>query len=143
MQEELLEKGRVLSVKDGLAEVEIIKEGNCEECGAASICKMKDGSKSITVIDNIGIQPGEIIKFAIEGDTLLKTSFLLYGVPLVLLIIGIFGGMQIFKDNNQKEFLSFALAIILILIFFGVFYLFQRKEGKKEVLPKIIDRVSQ
>src|SRR4030066_2580835 len=99
--EVLVEEGVVLSVENGIAEISLTKSDNCEECSARLICKPnKDSSKILKAADPFGVIPGDTVRIEIQGKTLFNASILLYGVPLVLLVIGILLGLSIFSNYH-------------------------------------------
>lgn len=137
--EELIEKGIVLNVHNGQADVEVFESGNegCEECGARHVCKSKDGEKIVTVIDPFGVKPGDKVSFSVQGSTILQASFLLYGVPLIIIIVGIFAGMYLFSGQSHLELKSFVFAFFLMMIYFLFVYFYGKKEKNKLNYPVI------
>ncbi|MFH1195333.1 MAG: SoxR reducing system RseC family protein [bacterium] len=138
--EELIEKGIVIDSHNGIADIAIVDSANCEECSAKILCKPgKDNSfKTLRVDDKFNAAPGDEVTISIEGKKLLATSFLLYGVPLLLFVGGIFAGMHLFELSGLKEVFSFFLGLILISIYFGAIFLHAGKLKMNKVTPQII-----
>ncbi|HET54467.1 MAG TPA: hypothetical protein ENN33_04550, partial [Ignavibacteria bacterium] len=84
--ESIIEKGIVLSAADGHAEIALIQTGSCEECSAKIFCKPseKKDTKIIEAEDPYGVQPGDEVQIEIAGTDILKASFMLYGMPLII-----------------------------------------------------------
>lgn len=137
--EAIFETGRVISVLDGKAEVEIIKAEHCSGCSAKSICNVNDGVRNVLARDPLGVSLGDKVRLSIQGIDLVKMSVLFYGIPLIILVIGIFIGFQFFYQSDFKELYSFLLAVILIVIYYFSYYFFQKKYSKKELLPIIVE----
>lgn len=136
--EVLVEVGIVFASANGIAEVSIQQSDNCEECSAKIICKpQKDDLNIVRAIDPFGAAIGDKVRIEIHGKSLLKASFNLYGLPLILLLVGIFSGSFIFSDLSYKELFSFLFGILLIAIYF-VMTISANKNSHNDNLPKIV-----
>jgi sigma-E factor negative regulatory protein RseC len=97
-KEELYEEGIVKEAKDGIAIIRIQDSDKCKECTAKIYCKPGSSEeRSLTVRDPYGVHPGDNVRVVIGGSKILSATFRLYGIPLILLLAGIFFGMEIFK----------------------------------------------
>ncbi|MCX7797099.1 MAG: SoxR reducing system RseC family protein [Melioribacter sp.] len=136
LKEELIEEGFVISSSNGFAEVLLNKNENCNKCAAYVLCKSKDNNLSILkVIDPFNTQPGDYIKISISGKTILKTSFLVYGISLIIFLIGLFTTYFLLNNLKYVEFIS------ILAGFFAVFtyaILLKKKRHKYDIYPKII-----
>lgn len=134
--EELYEEGIVKEAKDGMAIISIQDSENCNECTAKIYCKPgKSEQRSLTVRDPYGVHPGDKVRVVIKGSKILSASFRLYGIPLLLLIAGIFLGFEIFETN--KELYSSLLAVGMVSAYTLYMFLFSEKE-KINSYPEII-----
>lgn len=136
--EELTEEGIVKESKDGIATIVISNSDQCEECSAKVYCKPGNSNeRSLIVKDPFGINPGDKVRVSIKGNKILSASFMLYGVPLILLIGGLFLGMQTF--NNNKELFSTLLSIGLISIYVLFAFIFSKKNKQNlSSYPEIV-----
>lgn len=117
--EEFIENGIVEKVENGVAVIRLNETGNCEECSAKLICKPNnENSRIITAVDLQGVKPGYTVSISIPGKSLSIASIFIYGIPLILLMLGIIIGMLIFK--NSRELWSSLLGISLT----AAYYLF-------------------
>lgn len=139
--EEFIEEGKVVSKNGKYVEVELTTTDTCEECTAKIFCKPKnDGKKILSVVDEIGVSIGDKVKISLAGKIVVKMSFLLYGVPLFLLVVGIFIGLKIFTDN--KELFSFLVGLAMMFFYYLVFYIFIRKKNIQANMPRIVSRIN-
>ena len=135
-KEELYEEGIVKEAKNGIAVISIQDSERCNECTAKIYCKPGSSEeRSLTVRDPYGVHPGDKVRVVIKGSKILSASLLLYGVPLMLLLAGIFIGLEIFYTN--KELYSSLLAIGLVSIY-ALFMLIFTKKGKETSYPEIV-----
>lgn len=133
----LVEEGIVITASNGFAEVALNKTENCEECSAKIICKPRDQQTNLLrVSDPLGASPGDFVRIEFEGKSLLKTSFLLYGLPLLLLLTGIFSGTQLFAGMHYSELYSFLLGAGLMALYYLL--KFVRSGDKPLIVPKIV-----
>ncbi len=137
-KEELYEEGIVKESHDGIAEIVIANSDQCEECTAKLYCKPgSSNERSLTVTDPFGANPGDKVRVSIKGNKILKVSFLIYGVPLILILAGLFLGMHFFEAN--KELFSTLTALGLVSIYIAVIFLIDKKKSREiRSYPKII-----
>lgn len=135
-REEVYEEGIVRESKDGIAVISIQDSGKCEECTAKIYCKPGNSEgRSLTVRDPYGVRPGDKVRVAIAGRKILSASLKLYGMPLLLLIAGIFIGMEVFTVN--KELFSTLLATGLVGVYALILWFISGKD-KHDSFPEII-----
>ena len=136
--EELIEEGTVKETNDGIAIINIQDSGSCDECSAKLFCNPTDfGKKSLTASDPFGVHPGDRVRISIKGKKIIAVSLILYGFPLILLLISIFIGMNLFNDN--KEIFSTLIAISLTGIYFLIIHFFiKNPESRIKSYPEII-----
>ena len=116
-EEEIVEDGVVLHVRNDFAVIRIPGKGSCEECSAKIICKSNDeNKKELRAINKVGALPGDKVRISIKARKVLAASVLLYGVPLIILFLSLIIGMKIFNTTPE---LSSALMAFLIT---GIYY---------------------
>jgi len=136
--EELTEEGIVKESKNGIATIVISDSDNCGECTAKLYCKAGNSNeRSLTVKDPFGVHPGDKVRVSIKGSKMLRVSFLIYGIPLILILAGLFVGMKFFQIN--KELFSTLLAVGLVSIYILII-LFMDKKRKHHLqsYPEIV-----
>jgi sigma-E factor negative regulatory protein RseC len=126
--EELTEDGIVKESKDGIATIVISDSENCKECTAKLYCKPGNSNlRSLTVNDPLGVSVGDSVKISIKGSQILRVSFLIYGMPLILILAGLFIGMQVFQIN--KELFSTLLAVGLVSAYTSIILFVDKKKN--------------
>lgn len=134
-KEELYEEGIVKEAHDGIAEIVISDSEHCQECSAKIYCKPgSSNERCLTVNDPFGVHPGDNVRVTIKGSKILSVSFMIYGVPLLLLLAGIFIGMNLF--NNNQEIYSSLLGIGMVAFYVAGILTFSKKE-KTNSFPEI------
>ena len=136
--EKLTEEGIVKESKDGIATIVISNSDNCEECTAKLYCKPGNSSeRSLTVKDPFGVNTGDKVRVSINGSQILRVSFLIYGIPLILILAGLFTGIQLFQIH--KELYSTIFAVGLVSIYILIFHFIDKKRNYHlQSYPEII-----
>jgi len=95
----MTETAQVIATEGGYAWVETQRKttcGNCaaqKGCGTSVLAKVLGNRTSrIRVINTIGASTGEMVVVGVEDGMLVRTSFAVYAMPLILLLLGGMGG---------------------------------------------------
>jgi len=136
--ETLIEEGVVLESREGKAVVALVRGNNCHTCGAKPFCKPEDADKNkLSVLDPYGTSPGDTVKISVEGKTIVRASFTLYGLPLLILISSIVVGLHFFTPSPFAEGYAFLTGIFLTAIYYiGLFKIASKRN--MSTFPKII-----
>lgn len=120
------EEAIVVSQKDGFAELDVIRTKPCGLCGKTQGCGNSIWGKvfsfqkrKIQIRNKINAKVGEKVKLVIEDNYLLKSSLLLYGLPLFFLFVGMVTTEYFLGVNN--DLMVFFGGVIGFLI--GIFLL--------------------
>lgn len=111
--------GEVVGVKDGMAYVAVERVeacgGNCEACAG---CAGRENVSIIEVYNEIGAKEGNIVELEASEKEMVKYSLLLYTVPLVCFLVGLFLGIYVFTRINMHpiELLSFGLGVLFLAV---------------------------
>ncbi len=132
--EQLIEEGIVVETAAGTpprARVMMVAGEACSACAASFICKPEDADKrTLEAADPIGVKPGDRVVIAVTGGEVLKASFLVYGLPLLLLVIGVAGGMWLLPENlSGREPLAFLIGLLLVAL--GLFGVHRRERARR------------
>ncbi len=136
--EKLIEEGIVKESKNGIATIVISDSENCKECTAKLYCKPGNSNeRSLTVNDTFGVNSGDRVRVSINGGQILRVSFLIYGIPLILMLAGLFVGMQLFQIH--KELFSTFFAIGLVSIYILIIHFIDKKRNHNlQSYPEIV-----
>lgn len=137
-EEEFIEEGTIASVKEGMAKIVLIAKENCTGCGASSVCRNSNaGGRTLSIENTFGGREGDRIKITVGGKKIMEAAFLLYGVPVFLIVFGAAIGMMIFKDELTSSLAGFGLAGLFFLVLFG---LTRRKKYKGILKTELLTR---
>lgn len=94
-----VETGRVVRAENRQAIVEVKKNTDCARCHEGCTCHFGDNTIKIKADDPIGVQEDQIVSLKIPEGNVPLAAFIVYVVPLILLIAGILAG-----DSLGKRF---------------------------------------
>ena len=141
------EEGVVIDTYGEFAKVEARRSASCEGCASKDTCKPNSNtSMIIEVINPINARVGDRICFEVEASALLKSTFVIYLMPVIFLLIGAWAGGEIAKIYplfKREEILSvisgsiFFLVSVFILISLNRYFSKDKryKPMIKEILP--------
>lgn len=129
-KEEITEEGIVKQSKDGIAEIIISDSNHCEECSAKIYCKPGNNNfRTLLAKDPFDSESGDKVTITINGSTILKATFQLYGIPLLITLVTILFGMNFFIIN--KELYSSVLGLTLSGIYLLILSFVSKKKSYK------------
>lgn len=115
--------GYIIEASGSFAKFKMERESACAKCGK---CFGADSSESqelvVDVINEIGAKAGDFVEVSMEQANVMKALGIVYGFPLLALIIGSVGSYYLlsnFVSGSMLEVYSF----IIGLVFTGISYL--------------------
>ena len=140
------EEGVVIDTYGEFAKVEAKRSASCEGCASKDTCKPNSNtSMIIEVINPINARVGDRICFEVEASALLKSTFVIYLMPVIFLLIGAWVGGEISKIYplfKREEILSvisgslFFLVSVFILISLNRY--FSKNKKYKPTIKEIL-----
>ena len=142
----LEEEGIVVRVEEGYAFIHTQRGSSCDGCSAKSSChSMADAGSYIMemrAINDMGATVGDRVKVAIDSIVFLKSSFLIYVLPLIVMITGGVIGDSYARSNMpgaDADLVAGAVGITCLVISFLLIRLWSKSlEKKREYQPQII-----
>lgn len=114
------ETATVIRLKGSYVEIEMQRQnvcGHCElnsGCGTGAIGRMLGHrSKSLTVINEKDLQPGDQVILGIQDGAYLNASLTIYGLPLFGLISGGLISQWAFGDSDFNTMIGAAIGMFL------------------------------
>lgn len=136
-------EGKVTAVNGENATVVLMKHSACGDCGA---CHMGEENMNITIdaLNNAGAQIGNKVVVDMETQDVLTAAFIVYGIPLIMLIIGVASGNFLFGKlmgmEKNIELFSFIIGLVLMTVCFLIIKINDDKfKRSKKYLSKIIE----
>ena len=115
------EIGKVAEVLGDLARIEVAEKEVCHKCPSEAFCKMAtNGSRSIEAINGMGAKVGDTVKIEIITGSILMSAFMIYIVPLSMLLIAAIIAQKVSGNQNAGivwGFIAFLVSFIFVKIF--------------------------
>ncbi|MBQ3427067.1 MAG: SoxR reducing system RseC family protein [Clostridia bacterium] len=128
--------GTVKKTNKGIAETEIARSTACgDSCASCGLCP---GMNMKVNADNaIGAREGDTVLLSMSDKKVLGAAFLVYVIPVIMLIIGYIAGNALFKTESGAIGIGFALMVLS----FAAIAVIDRKV-RRHYVPKIIKIVT-
>jgi sigma-E factor negative regulatory protein RseC len=139
------EIGTVVELKSKLlAVVMCTKSSLCENCATNGNCALgdDDNTRLIEVHNLLGAEVGEQVRIATTTKSFLQSSFLLYIVPLIALVIGAIAGLLVGESISTGFDPNLLSAIFGVFFMCGSFVILRVGSNvlnKESYMPKIIE----
>ncbi len=84
--------------------------------------------------NNIGGKVGDIVEIKGKAKYILKYMLIIYFIPFIMMLAGIFIGIKVFKERGISNYepLSFLVGLISLGIGYLIVKLFDNRFSKKE-----------
>ncbi len=122
------ETGTVIRVGDRTAQVSIQVRGTCRSCSARGVCHLSAGKREMEVEawNHLGAAVGDEVLIRVSGRSTLTAVFLLYLVPLLGFLLGVFLGQKL---TGQQVWAVLVGLAVMAAIYAGI-WLFDRRIGR-------------
>lgn len=132
--------GKVVRVEGDNAFVEVERTSACAQCGLHEVEELVGGKPVFIALNTAKATMGETVKVRVQSVAYLKASVFIYGIPVLLMIIGAILGFYLagmFDKSTDDMSAIFGLVGFIIGIF--ILFLFRKKGAKKEYMPVIVE----
>ena len=139
------EIGTVVELKSKMiAVVMCTKSSLCENCATNGNCALGDDDKTrlIEVHNPLAAEVGEQVRIATTTKSFLQSSFLLYIVPLIALVIGAIAGLLVgekIPTGLDPNLLSAIFGVFFMSGSFVILRVGSSVLNKESYMPKIIE----
>lgn len=124
------EEGVVIRTAEQTAWVKTIRSAACEACASRSSCTAMGGGNEmeVEVVNLVGAGVGDRVLLHFETSSLLKATFMLYVLPILMMLIGAVIGNEAAAALGWNA--SAASAIFGFFAFFVVVFFVRRRANR-------------
>lgn len=125
----MLSIGVVESVYGDKAVVSLMRHSACGDCGA---CQMgaENMQRSVEALNPLGAKVGDKVTMEMADETVLQAAFIVYIIPLLILIVGMFITVYALNYFNISEYVEL-YGFLVGLIGMAISFLIIRRREKK------------
>ncbi len=121
--------GYVRDTINGMADVEVRRASacgdNCASCGGGCSVPVT----RVRIKNSLGAEKGDLVEVKLQTKFVMQFAFIVYIIPLVMLIAGTAFGISIFKSMGIINYESLGFLTGLVLL--GVSFIFLRQVDKR------------
>lgn len=138
------EVGIVVELKSKLIAVVMCKKSSlCESCATSGSCTLgsDDSTRLIEVQNSLAAVVGERVRIATSTKSFLQSSFLLYIVPLIALVIGAIVGKLVGENlvtGLDPNLLSAIFGVFFMIGSFVILRVGSSVLAKESYMPKVV-----
>lgn len=130
-------KGRVAYTKDEFAYINLPRKGSCGDNCASCKVACAANVHLIKVYNSQNVKKGDEVELELGTGDFLKMSFLLYIVPLIVMVASIIG----LETYTKNTVLSISIGLILTAVSFPLIHLYVRKKNKTgELIVRLAEK---
>lgn len=138
------DRGKIVSLKGPLAQVELNCISGCQECAARHVCSNKEQEKGlISVLNPIKAAPGDEVIIDIPDGRYSQILIFLFGFMLIAAVGGMFVGSFLASLISLSSSTGGILGFFLGLISTGAWLFYRFKKDKNNLYPEIINTIKQ
>lgn len=102
--------GKVIGINGNKIKLKMFKESSCAHCsGCGDANKL---ARELELTYNGDVQMGDIVTFELEDSKMLKIGFLVYVLPILMMILGYFISNKMGNTEKASVFTSFGFLIV-------------------------------
>lgn len=140
----------VTDVSSHLATVQVVRESTCGQCQSQKVCGTQTLSKvlgkrfsSVQALNRINAQIGDVVVIGLRERVLLKSAFLVYIFPLVLLFAGALCAKLLVSGSRMEQLVVvFAGLAGFAYGFYRIRKLMHVRAKDDDYTPVILNKVS-
>lgn len=132
------EQGLVLAVNNGMVKVRVGRHAKCSGCGACA------GSEQIVIeaVSKLKVKPGQRVCFTLRDESMLKSAFVVFIMPLILTAIGAGLGYLVADGAGiGKNIIVVTGGVIFFLLSLGLIKFYDRKVGDNRTAKPVIIKI--
>ncbi len=125
-----------MRLEGDLAKVKVAPNADCDNCGSCNIVHME-----LLAYNAINATPGQKVKFTMIKDSMLRISFMIFILPLLMLFSGLYAGSVVsaLLNINKAAAMTSAGVLMVVLAVVIIFFYDKRYKLNKSNFPQIIE----
>ena len=137
--------GRIVKIEGDKAFIEVERTSACAQCGLQEAEELATGGKVVFESFNmVRAKVGDRVRVQVQTAGYIKASAYIYGIPVLLLIIGAILGAYIARIlNKSSDAMSALFSICGLIIGILLLFLFRKRGTRKEYMPVIVEVITE
>lgn len=136
--------GRIVRITGDKAFVEVERTSACAQCGLQEVEELAGEKPIFVALNKANADVGDMVKVRVQSVAYIKASMYIYGIPVLLLVIGAVLGVYLAeKLNKSSDAMSALFGICGLIIGILFLFLFRKRVTKKEYMPVIVEVMTE
>lgn len=136
--------GKVIRITGDKAFVEVERTSACAQCGLQEVEELAGEKPIFVALNKANADVGDMVKVRVQSVAYIKASMYIYGIPVLLLVIGAVLGVYLAgKFNKSSDTMSALFGICGLIIGVMLLFLFRKRGAKKEYTPVIVEVMAE
>lgn len=138
------EFGTIIEIKSPrIVVVECVKHSSCRHCPSSGACQLGEDNESMRV-EALNRAEGRLhdqVKIVTSAGTFLRSSFLLYIVPILALLVGAYSGQELgpaIYPAADPSLLSALTGVVCLVLSFLLIRLLTRRLQREHYMPTVV-----
>jgi sigma-E factor negative regulatory protein RseC len=140
----MVEKARIVTLNENMAKVQVKRVSACGESCASCKGGCTPSYIYVDAINDIEAAMGQEVEIEMQTKVVFNAIVLNYGIPLLMLVIGIFSGSalaEILHLNVSKDLLGVFLGFVLMTLSYALASQIDKSYRKTGTVKFIVKRV--
>lgn len=139
---EMRREGKITGVEGDNATVVLMKHSACGDCGA---CQMGHENMNIKIeaLNTASAKVGDKVLVDMDSPDVLFAAFIAYGIPLIMLIIGIAGSAFLFNKLGMTNNLELYSLIIGVVLLTATYVVIKKQDNKFKESKKYLSIITE
>ncbi|HDR16852.1 MAG TPA: hypothetical protein ENN79_15480 [Desulfobacteraceae bacterium] len=138
---QLTEQGIVEKTDEGSAWVRVERSSACASCPSRTECKVEFGKGVVVKAENTtDCRTGDMVRLSMPADSFLKSTFMVYILPVLALVAGAYIGMEIIHIEGMSRDAASAAAGFGAMALYFLFL--RRADRKRSRNPRFSPRIT-
>ncbi|MCR3922336.1 MAG: SoxR reducing system RseC family protein [Firmicutes bacterium] len=131
--------GLVVEVNEDKAIVAIQRHDVCAKCGGCGVAVSGAGEVQLEALNKVNAVVGQTVKVASDTAHVLKASFMVYIVPMLALLAGLYLGQQLDGSFGDIARMDIILGIVFLLVSYLLVRSYDRKVASRQIAAAVIE----
>lgn len=116
-------------------------------CGSCHACQVLSNPKKceIKCLNNKKCKVGDTVRISLDDSRFLKSTFIMYGIPLIFFFIGLAVGAEIAKffGFSSEELCMIIGAVGMLVLSYLIIHRLDNKKKYEKMLPQIVEIIEE
>ncbi|HHX61288.1 MAG TPA: SoxR reducing system RseC family protein [Epulopiscium sp.] len=141
----MAQTGIVESIKEKNVYVKVIREEACAHCKMCTTGINEGKECVIEAVNKCGAHVGDKVEIDVQNNYFLRATAIMYGIPLVALMIGIILSLAILQSQGVKgaELISAFIGLGLTAIVYTIINKREKNNKNTEYLPIAVSKLDE